>query len=75
MASDSSELLVLSIQQESIHKYRYPLARATAHASRIFGESSGSVHTVLADGGLYEGCEEEGTLDRRRDPFGVGDWA
>ena len=42
MASESSELLVLSMQHESIQRYRYPFALATLHASRILGERTGS---------------------------------
>ena len=46
MASDSSEELVLSIQEESIQMYRKPSASATAHARLTFSESEGSVRIV-----------------------------
>ena len=44
MASDSSELLVLSMQEESIQMNRYPFARATEHAFRVLRERRGSSH-------------------------------
>ena len=42
MASESSELLVLSIQHESAQAHWYPCSSARIHSPRIFGDNSGS---------------------------------
>ena len=84
MASDSSELLVLSMQHESTQMYWKPFFRASAHAERIFGESSGSSHVsafeseqLLVESGSAETCGKcsEGTskaLDNGRGVSGGG---
>ena len=46
MASDNSELLVLSMQHESIQRYSYPASRATKQAYLTFGESPESSQMV-----------------------------